>query len=60
MACGSLEPAESPAFSNLAFIKKQQTERVEARIAKPSTKQRDARLLREGTPRRQTEIVTPS
>ncbi len=37
----------------LAFIKEQQRERTEARIAKPSTKRREARLLREGTPRRQ-------
>ncbi len=44
----------------LAFIKKQQSERIETRIAKPSTKRRDARLLREGTSRRQTANSTPS
>jgi hypothetical protein len=36
----------------LEFIKEQQRERAEAKIAKPSTKRRDARLLRAGTPRR--------
>ena len=36
----------------LNFIKDQQRERTEAKIAKPSTTRRDARLLRAGTPRR--------
>ena len=36
----------------LEFIKEQQHERTQAKIAKPSTKRRDARLLRAGTPRR--------
>ena len=36
----------------LDFIKAQQRERSEAKVAKPSTTQRDARLLRVGTPRR--------
>jgi hypothetical protein len=36
----------------LNFIKEQQRERTEARVAKPSTTRRDARLLRAGTPRR--------
>jgi transposase-like protein len=36
----------------LDFIKAQQRERAEAKIAKPSTTRRDARLLRAGTPRR--------
>jgi hypothetical protein len=36
----------------LNFIKEQQRERTEAKVAKPSTTRRDARLLRAGTPRR--------
>ncbi len=36
----------------LNFIKAQQRERTEAKVAKPSTTRRDARLLRAGTPRR--------
>jgi hypothetical protein len=36
----------------LDFIKEQQRERTEAKVAKPSTTRRDARLLRAGTPRR--------
>jgi hypothetical protein len=36
----------------LDFIKDQQRERIEAKVAKPSTTRRDARLLRAGTPRR--------
>jgi hypothetical protein len=36
----------------LAYVKEQQRERTEAKIAKRSTTQRDARLLRAGTPRR--------
>jgi hypothetical protein len=36
----------------LNFIKAQQRERIEAKVAKPSTTRRDARLLRAGTPRR--------
>jgi hypothetical protein len=36
----------------LDFIKEKQRERIEARVAKPSTTRRDARLLRAGTPRR--------
>ena len=36
----------------LEFIKVQQCERVEAKLAKRSTTRRDARLLRTGTPRR--------
>ncbi len=36
----------------LDFIKEQQRERIEAKVAKPSTTRRDARLLRAGTPRR--------
>ena len=36
----------------LDFIKEQQRERTEAKIAKPSKTRRDARLLRAGTPRR--------
>jgi transposase len=36
----------------LRFIKEQQRERTEAKIAKRSTTRRDARLLRAGTPRR--------
>ncbi len=36
----------------LEFIKEQQRERTEAKVAKPSTTRRDARLLRAGTPRR--------
>ncbi len=36
----------------LDFIKAQQRERAEAKIAKPATPRRDARLLRAGTPRR--------
>lgn len=36
----------------LEFIKEQQRERTEAKVAKRSTTRRDARLLRAGTPRR--------
>ncbi len=36
----------------LDFIKKQQRERTEATVAKPSKTRRDARLLRAGTSRR--------
>jgi hypothetical protein len=36
----------------LDFIKAQQRERTEAKVAKPSATRRDARLLRAGTPRR--------
>ena len=36
----------------LDFIQKQQHERTEAKVAKPSTTLRKARLLRAGTPRR--------
>jgi len=36
----------------LDFIKEQQRERTEVKVAKPSTTRRDARLLRAGTPRR--------
>ncbi len=36
----------------LDFIKKQQRERTEAKVAKRSQSRRDARLLRAGTPRR--------
>ena len=36
----------------LHFIKAQQRERTEAKVAKPSATRRDARLLRAGTPRR--------
>ncbi len=36
----------------LDFIKEKQRERIEAKVAKPSTTLRDARLLRAGTPRR--------
>ncbi len=36
----------------LDFIKKQQRERTEAKVAKRSKSRRDARLLRAGTPRR--------
>jgi len=36
----------------LNVIGKQQRERTEATIAKPSTTRRDTRLLRAGTPRR--------
>jgi hypothetical protein len=46
----------------LEFIKEQQRERTEKKIAKPSTTRREARLLRAGTPRRHeagSEVVTP-
>ena len=36
----------------LDFIKKQQRERTEAKVAKRSKSRRDARILRAGTPRR--------
>jgi hypothetical protein len=36
----------------LDFIKEQQRERTDAKVAKPSTTRRNARLLRAGTPRR--------
>ena len=39
----------------LDFIKEQQRERVEAKVAKPATTRREARLLRAGTPRRPAE-----
>ena len=39
----------------LEFIKAQQRERVEAKVAKPATTRREARLLRTGTPRRPAE-----
>jgi hypothetical protein len=38
--------------ATLDFIKAQQRERIEAKVAKPSTTLRKARLLRAGTPRR--------
>ncbi len=38
--------------ATLDWIKAQQRERTEAKLAKPSTTRRDARLLRAGTPRR--------
>ena len=37
----------------LEFIKEQQQQRIETRIAKPWATKRDARMLRAGTPRRQ-------
>lgn len=37
--------------ATLEFIKERQRERIEAKVAKPSTTLRKARLLRAGTPR---------
>jgi hypothetical protein len=44
----------------LDFIKEQQRERVEAKVAKPATTRREARLLRAGTPRRPAEGSLPT
>jgi len=41
-------------LATIEFIKERQRERIEARVAKPSTTLRKARLLRAGTPRRTT------
>jgi hypothetical protein len=38
--------------ATIEFIKERQRERIEAKVAKPSTTLRKARLLRAGTPRR--------
>jgi hypothetical protein len=40
--------------ATIEFIKERQRERIEAKVAKPSTTLRKARLLRAGTPRRTT------
>ena len=49
------EVVESKRLSaTMDFIKERQRERIEARVAKPSTTLRKARLLRAGTPRRTT------
>jgi len=44
----------------LDFIKAQQRERMEAKVAKRSTTRRDARLLRAGTPRRGALGASPA
>ncbi len=47
------EVVESKRLSaTIEFIKQRQRERIEAKVAKPSTTLRKARLLRAGTPRR--------
>jgi len=49
------EVVESKRLSaTMEYIKERQRERVEARVATPSTTLRKARLLRAGTPRRTT------
>jgi hypothetical protein len=45
--------------ATMDFIKKKQRQRIEAKIAKPSTTLRDARLLRAGTPRRTATSASP-
>jgi hypothetical protein len=45
--------------ATLELIKERQRERIEAKLAKPSTTLRKARLLRAGTPR-QTSPGSPS
>jgi hypothetical protein len=43
----------------LEFIKNQQRERTEAKVAKRTTTRRDARLLRAGTRRREAADSSP-
>jgi hypothetical protein len=45
--------------ATMDFIKEKQRQRIEAKIAKPSTTLRRARLLRAGTPRRTATSVSP-
>ncbi len=45
--------------ATMEFIKEKQRQRIEAKIAKPSTTLRDARLLRAGTPRRTETGTSP-